>query len=331
MSRRPDPQSGRAGRPRLGCLGLLAGAVLALAGAIAVGGAMTALAGTPPLRGQLVDIGGGRRIHLVCEGPPGGGPTVLFESGAFGFSADWAAVQRRLTAEGVRSCAYDRAGLGFSDPGPSPRDGLHIAADLEGLLQAAHLPAPYILAGHSMAGLHVHLFAARNRGKVAGLVLVEAATPSSSLQGPMRTFAQRFGELAHLADWGASSGVLKPFAFMGDSIGLKGPAVAEKRWAFAHGPHNHWAADEVSHWMITAKQAADAGPLDPAWPTAVITAGPGGGWKEAQAEPARGAAHGYVDHVQGASHATVLGERFADHIVKGVEFVRAAAADRSRP
>ena len=47
----------------------------------------------------------------------------VFESGAFGFSADWQVVQD-MAAKGVRSCAYDRAGLGFSDPGPQPRDGL---------------------------------------------------------------------------------------------------------------------------------------------------------------------------------------------------------------
>ena len=297
--------------------------VLALAGVIALGGLLSFTSGTPSLRGRLVDIGGGRRMHLICEGPSGAGSTVLFESGAFGFSADWAAVQQRLTAEGVRSCAYDRAGLGSSDPGPSPRDGLHITEDLEHLLEAAREPGPYILVGHSMAGLHVHLFAARNRSKVAGLVLVDAATPSSSLSGPMHAFAEQFGNFAQLADWGASSGLLKPFAFMGDAIGLKGAAAAEKRWAFAHGPHNRWAADEVRHWMDSAGQAQAAGPLDPDWPTAVITAGPGrDGWKQAQVEPALAARRGMVDRVTEASHATLLGERFADHIVKGVDFVR---------
>ena len=290
---------------------------------------MSAISGTPSPRGRLVDIGG-RRMHIVCEGPAGAGPTVLFESGAFGFSADWAAVQRRLTAQGVHSCAYDRAGLGHSDPGPAPRDGLHVVGDLEKLLQAAHQPGPYVLVGHSMAGLHLHLFAVRNPRMVAGLVLVDAATPAATREGPMRSFAEQFGNLAQIADWGASSGLLKPFAFMGDAIGLQGPAAAEKRWAFAHGPHNRWAADEVRHWLLTAGQAEAAGALDPAWPTAAITAGPArGGWTKAQSDPARASAHGYVEHVEGASHATLLGEQFADHIVKGVDFVLAAA--RARP
>ena len=60
--------------------------------------------------------------------------------------------------------AYDRAGLGLSDPGPSPRDGLAIAYDLERLLAEAGEAGPYLLVGHSMAGLHTRLFAGRNPG-----------------------------------------------------------------------------------------------------------------------------------------------------------------------
>src|ERR1043165_3349045 len=89
----------------------LAGLILVVLAFVAVGGAMTAAFGTPKPRGQLYDIGGGRRLHLVCQGPASDpAPIAFLESGAFGFSADWDTVQRKLAAEGVRSCAYDRAG-----------------------------------------------------------------------------------------------------------------------------------------------------------------------------------------------------------------------------
>ena len=101
-------------------------------------------------------------MHLICEGPKGAGPTVLFEAGAFGFSADWGVVQEQLAAQGLRACAYDRAGMGLSDPGPQPRDGLAVVGDLERLLAAAHEKGPFILVGHSMAGLYLRLFANRN-------------------------------------------------------------------------------------------------------------------------------------------------------------------------
>ncbi|HWA64111.1 MAG TPA: alpha/beta fold hydrolase, partial [Caulobacteraceae bacterium] len=280
---------------------------------IALGGAMTAAAGSPKPRGQLYDIGGGRRLHMLCEGPAtGAGPTVLLEAGAFGFSADWGAVQPLLAAEGVRSCAYDRAGLGFSDPGPAPRDGLAVAEDLEKLLAASGEQGPFILVGHSMAGLRLRLFAARNPDKVAGLVLVDAATPEAMDHAAMRGFVSQFANLTRLAAVGAQAGLFKPLmgTSFGDKIGLSGPASAEKRWSFANGRHNRWAAEEVAEWPLTAQQAREAGPLDPRWPVAVITAGAPGkrsGWKEIQAAPAEASRHGYVRHVEGAAHATLLG------------------------
>ncbi|MGH6957440.1 MAG: alpha/beta hydrolase, partial [Caulobacteraceae bacterium] len=75
---------------------------------------------TPYGRGRRVGIEDGRRLRLVEAGPASSPrPLVLLEAGSFGFSADWAAVQEKLAAEGLRSLAYDRAGLGGSDPGPS--------------------------------------------------------------------------------------------------------------------------------------------------------------------------------------------------------------------
>jgi len=280
-----------------------------------------------PPRGRLVDIGG-RRLRIVCEGPRGTGPTVILEAGAFGFAADWASVQARLTRQGVRSCAYDRAGLGYSDPGPRPRDGLAATQDLERLLVAAHEPGPYVLVGHSMAGLRVRLFAVRNPDKVAGLVLVDATTPEATETPQMRDFVGHFATVSRLAGWGASAGLFKPLSpLLGDSIGLTGVAAQEKRWAFANAGHNRWAAEEVEAWLKTADQARMAGKLDPEWPVAVITAGrKPRDWETMQALPARQARRGYHRNVPEATHASLLGERFADQIVAGIDFVRDAAA-----
>src|SRR5690349_11696349 len=91
-------------------------AVLGLAAAwatVAVAAEALGRGGKP--RGELVDIGGGRRLRLVCEGPKSGQPTVWMEAGAFSGAADFAAIQRKLSAKGLRSCAYDRAGMGYSD------------------------------------------------------------------------------------------------------------------------------------------------------------------------------------------------------------------------
>jgi alpha-beta hydrolase superfamily lysophospholipase len=65
----------------------------------------------------MIDIGG-RRLRLVRAGERSDKPVVVLECGAFGCAADWAVVQERLARRGLYSLAYDRAGLGYSDPGP---------------------------------------------------------------------------------------------------------------------------------------------------------------------------------------------------------------------
>src|SRR5580698_8596805 len=112
-----------------------------------------------PPRGEMVDVGG-RRLRMVRAGPAAGDrPTIVLEHGAFGCASDWAVVQERLAAKGLSSLAYDRAGLGHSEPGPKPRDGASIVADLAALLRETGEPGPYVLAGHSMGGLMVRLYA----------------------------------------------------------------------------------------------------------------------------------------------------------------------------
>jgi pimeloyl-ACP methyl ester carboxylesterase len=283
-----------------------------------------------PPRGRFVDIGG-RHLRIVCEGPEGPGPTVVFEAGAFGFSADWAEVQARLAAQGVRSCAYDRAGLGYSDPGPSPRDGVGVAEDLEKLLTAAEVKPPYVLVGHSMAGVRIWLFRQRNKAETAGLVFVDAATPYIVNRRESDPILNGFSALSRLAGLGASVGVLRAFGFMGDTIGLPSEPAAEKRWAFGDAEHNRVAVQEVVLWRKAAEQAAASGDLDPDLPVAVITAGHGDGgpWRQVYAEPAKRARQGYAVDVASANHANLLGLRHAGEVVKAIDFVLAAAHDRA--
>jgi pimeloyl-ACP methyl ester carboxylesterase len=122
--------------------------------------------------GRLVTLPDGRRMNLRCSGQ--GSPTVILESGYGGDSRAWAKVQPRI-AKVTHVCAYDRAGYGFSDPGPLPRDGEAIARDLDRALSAADIAGPYIVVGHSAGGLYARLFAARRRGQVKGLVFVDTS------------------------------------------------------------------------------------------------------------------------------------------------------------
>ena len=282
-------------------------------------------------RGDFVDIGG-RRMRIVCAGPADARPMVLMEAGSFGLAADYGAVQAALADKGVRSCAYDRAGMGWSDPGPSPRDSLAIVSDLETLLAAHGEQGPFILMGHSMAGLHVRAFAGRNRDKVAGLVLLEAATPEGLPSPGQRRFVSAFVPLSNAAAVLATLGVFKLLKGSADRIGLPPDAAAEKRQAFASGRHNRTAAEEVRNWTRSAEQAGALPPYDPAWPVAVILAGDRGETVDStRAAPAKAARDGYFEVVAGAGHAALLGRRWNAAVIRGVEFVLAHGAAQPAP
>jgi pimeloyl-ACP methyl ester carboxylesterase len=61
-----------------------------------------------------------------------------------------------------------------------PQDATQIAIDLHTLLHSAHVPGPYVLAGHSFGGLYTLTFAAQYPHDVAGMVLVDSTPPASA-------------------------------------------------------------------------------------------------------------------------------------------------------
>src|SRR5206468_79348 len=128
------------------------------------------LAVTPP-PGQLVDIGG-YRLHLWCTG--NGAPAVILDTGLGGSSAGWYFVQPDV-ARFTRVCSYDRAGMGYSDPGPSPRTARRIASELARLLDRSGVARPVALVGASSGGFTVRIFASEYGERAAGLVLVDAS------------------------------------------------------------------------------------------------------------------------------------------------------------
>ena len=120
---------------------------------------------------ELVDIGG-RKLNLFCMGS--GKTTVLFEAGGSDWSVIWALVQPAI-AKQARACAYDRAGLGYSDPAFLPRTPVAVVEDMHQLIAKAGLKTPLVLVGHSLGGFNAKLYAALYPKDVAGLVLVDPA------------------------------------------------------------------------------------------------------------------------------------------------------------
>ena len=132
-----------------------------------------------PAPGTLVEIGG-HKLHFHCAGPADARPAVIFESGGGGFSQDWTAVQKIL-GERTRSCGYDRAGLGWSEPGPAPRTMRQEAFELHAAREAIGIPTPLILVGQSIGALNVRLYTEQYGSEVAGIVLVDPTDESSTL------------------------------------------------------------------------------------------------------------------------------------------------------
>ena len=130
-----------------------------------------------PVQGHLIDVGS-RRMQIDCRGS--GSPTVIFESGldAMG-SLSWSKVHDAI-AQSTRACAYSRAGIMWSDPGPEKFQPEGVARDLHALLAAAGERAPFVMVGHSLGGPYIMTFTRLYPQEVAGLVFVDASHPDQN-------------------------------------------------------------------------------------------------------------------------------------------------------
>lgn len=123
----------------------------------------------PPI-GEIVNIEK-QRFHIHSSGI--GGPTVILDAGLSGTSLGWALVQEKVSLF-TRVCSYDRAGYAWSETSKEKRTSEQLAKELHALLQAAHIPAPYILVGHSFGGCNVLVFADMYPDETVGVVLVDS-------------------------------------------------------------------------------------------------------------------------------------------------------------
>ena len=140
-----------------------------------------------PAPGQLVDVGG-YHMHLYCTGK--GSPSVVLDSGLGDNLLVWRKTQPQI-ASFAYVCSYDRAGLGWSDPSPQPRNSTVMAQELHTLLHKAGVPGPYVLVGHSLGGYNVRMYASLYPTDVLGVVLVDSAHPdfNNRFSAKFRQFA----------------------------------------------------------------------------------------------------------------------------------------------
>jgi pimeloyl-ACP methyl ester carboxylesterase len=159
-----------------------------------------------PAPGLLVDVGGGRRLHLLCKGS-GAGPTVVIEPGLADTSANFWPIQDAI-AGFARVCTYDRAGYAWSDPAPPDRPMEDVARDLHALLTNAEIAPPYVLVAHSLGGFYTRLFARDFADEVDGMVLIDASEEGFNMTGEGLALVGYLEATMTAAQWAARFGVL---------------------------------------------------------------------------------------------------------------------------
>jgi pimeloyl-ACP methyl ester carboxylesterase len=261
-----------------------------------------------PMPGQLIDVGG-HRLHLNCTGA--GSPTVVLEPGGGAMSSNLGWITPGV-ARATRVCVYDRAGRGWSEPAGTPQDGAQIAADLHTLLHRAHVPGPYVLAGHSFGGLYVLTFAARYPDEVAGMVLVDSTAPAPA--APTATSGDEssydgIGRVSALASISARLGLTRVVGQLFDD-GLPPRSSDEVQAGTATAGNLRSAVDEYLHASVSIQQAASLRDFADK-PLVVLTAGVGhdSGWSAAQNHLATLSTNSVHRVVDGATHETLVADR----------------------
>jgi pimeloyl-ACP methyl ester carboxylesterase len=310
----------------------LLNAVLVILVLFALGGGYEAIGrSTAPavaMRGQLVDVGP-YRLHLECTGSRG--PTVVLEPGGGGSAATMGWIAPAV-ARDSRVCVYDRAGRGWSDPAASPPDGAQIATDLHTLLDRAHVPGPYVLAGHSFGGLYVRTYAAKYPEQVAGLVLVDSTAAHSTPVSPQE--ASSYSVLKHLSSLVATTSRLGVGRLIANTSFSKLPLTYrdDARTTAATGMEMGGFLDEFG---VANRSEAEAGQLRSlgAKPLVVLTAERGNakGWMADQNKTVTLSNNSVHRVVPGATHDSLVDNpHHAAAVTRAIHDVVASARTGAR-
>jgi pimeloyl-ACP methyl ester carboxylesterase len=311
--------------------------VLAVAGAIyqAIATERAERAYPPP--GEMLDVGG-YGLHIDCVGR--GSPTVVLDAGSGLFSAQWVRVQRQVSGT-TRVCAYDRAGMGWSEMGPDPRDAKQITSELHTLLTKAGIEGPYVLVGHSFGGMYMQTYAVRYPDEVAGVALVDSSTdPDQFDQRPQAQDSnepqkQRSGVVPQLERFGISLparlGIVRLLSYLDPAS----PELPQKQRAQtdALAPSTREFTTYVLEFLAPTQtlRLGTPGSLENK-PLAVVTAPKQAqpGWLEHQEKLATLSPNSIHRVVKGATHESLLYEKRDSQATSAaiVEVVVAVRNDR---
>ena len=323
-----QPRRGWGSRIRRGLVWMIAGLLaLAIIGAIYQVIVTRIDQRTYPPPGELVDVGS-HNLHINCVGQ--GSPTVILEAANLGMSAHWVRVQQQL-ADTTRVCAYDRAGMGWSERGSEPRDARQISSELHTLLTNAGTEGPYVLVGHSYGGLYARMYAGRYSEEVAGVVLVDSSHPEQFTRSPEgQAMYEQTNRLGAVLPFLSRLGVIRLSNFYPAHPDLP-HQQREQIEAFNSSTRQvGTTAQEFRATPQTTAQVRSAGSLGDK-PLAVISAGTQPpSWLEMQDELAALSPNSIHRVVEGATHESLLYDKGDAQVTSAAieQVVEAVRTDR---
>src|SRR3954468_15975445 len=258
--------------------------------------------------GQFFDVGG-RRLHALITGEERGKCSVVLEAGLTAMSSCWAWVQEELSKT-TKVLSYDRAGLGWSEPSPEPKDARSIARDLHRLLDAAKFRRPFVFAGHSMGGIFGRAYAALYPNEVAGMALIDASHPEQIERSPnIRKALRKFFWFLKATPYMARCGVMKvcgDFGMSAQAAGLPEIHTLVAKTFYSSARHMRETVREAEQWFTSVGQIKETRFDD--LPLVAITAPEKciHGWLDLQKELSEISTRGRHVVINGASHVTIL-------------------------
>ena len=279
-------------------------AILAL---IALGGAFETVAeatteNNPPAGGRTYLVAD-RSLYLRCTGS--GSPAVILFNGLGERTPSWAGVQADVERKS-RVCVFDRAGQGWSGKGSGRQDAHELSADVRGLLTAADVPGPYVLAGHSVGGTYALAYAMDFPKDVAGVALIDSATPYQFDLPTYPTFYSMWRRWSALLPTLARTGIAR--ITLGTGSSTLPPDARRQARAFSSSPRELRAnRDEFAELRTVFRQVQALKSLG-AKPLFVLTAdlGQQSGWSAAQDNLATLSTNSAHQTAQGATHEALL-------------------------
>ena len=275
-----------------------------------------------PAPGEMVDVGE-HRLHMNCIGQ--GNPTVVLDAGWGYTSVEWSAWVQPEVANHTRVCAYDRAGMGWSEPGPGSPNATRTTAELHALLQDADEEGPFVLVGHSLAGLYSRIYADRYPEEVAGMVLVDSSHPDQfEGSGAAQTVNRVVRVLGPLLAW---TGIPRVFKLYPSNPELPPLQREQSDSLYYRTPHQVAVFEEMGTMPESLEKARGTGTIGEK-PLVVVSSADHDAQTGALQEEFTSLSSNSTQHVvEGSTHLSVVVDRdharqTSEEIVEVVEAVR---------